>query len=130
MSPSPMPPPRSRARGDKIANKDDAAVTATARATIERNGNSPDSDILTPTSVIGARTAELAAGVLGVVVLLASEWVEVGSGLAEVSLRADTWGQRLLSLLLEVREEDGIGGERREGRGTLITLNLLLSAAS
>ena len=44
----------------------------------------------------------LAEGVFGVVVLLASEWVGVGSGLAEISMRAETWGNRLLALLLQV----------------------------
>ncbi|CAN0076673.1 unnamed protein product, partial [Ectocarpus sp. 12 AP-2014] len=77
-SPSPMPPPRSRARASLDSESGDASSAAAVRA--------------------------LAAGVFGVVVLLASEWVEVGSGLAEISMRADTWGNRLLASLLQVSE--------------------------
>lgn len=55
----------------------------------------------------------LAGGVFGVVVLLASDWVEVGSGLAEISMRADTWGNRLLALLVQVRGERGCKWKRR-----------------
>lgn len=59
------------------------------------------------------------------VVLLASEWVEVGSGLAEISLTVDTWGQRLLAVLLEV------GGRCDRGVGrvdhALLLLFLILS---
>ncbi|CAM9531234.1 unnamed protein product [Ectocarpus fasciculatus] len=76
-SPSPMPPPRSRARASLDNGSGDASTAAAVRA--------------------------LAGGVFGVVVLLASEWVEVGSGLAEISMRADTWGNRLLASLLQVR---------------------------
>lgn len=74
-----MPPPRSRARAS-LDSGDDASAAAAAAAEV------------------GA----LAGGVFGVVVLLASEWVEVGSGLAEISMRADTWGNRLLALLVQV----------------------------
>ena len=59
----------------------------------------------------------LAEGIFGVVVLLASEWVGVGSGLAEISMRAETWGNRLLALLLEVCAGERIGrGGDWEGR--------------
>ena len=85
-----MPPPRSRARAS-LDNGDGASAAAAAAAAA---------------AAVGA----LAGGVFGVVVLLASEWVEVGSGLAEISMRADTWGNRLLALLMQVR-----GGEGREG---------------
>lgn len=88
-SPSPLPPPRSKARGEKGAG----LVTADAPS----SGVSGSSDS-TVTAVTG--DVKLAEGLLGTVVLLAAEWVEVGSGLAEVSMRADTWGDRLLDILL------------------------------
>lgn len=94
-SPSPMPPPRSRPRGD-----DSVTVVVVEGGGV--NGGGADGDV----KAAGA----LAEGIIGVVVLLASEWVEVGSGLAEVSLRADTWGHRLLSLLLQVKGRGGGGG--------------------
>lgn len=62
-----------------------------------------------------AAATALAGSVFGVIVLLASEWVEVGSGLAEISMRADTWGNRLLALLIQVREVLKEGGGRGEG---------------
>lgn len=86
-SPSPMPPPRSRARSSLDGGDDASAVAAAAAAAAAE-----------ATAAVGA----LAGGVFGVVVLLASEWVEVGSGLAEISMRADTWGNRLLALLVQV----------------------------
>ena len=84
-----MPPPRSRARAS-LDNGDGASAAAAAAAAA---------------AAVGA----LAGGVFGVVVLLASEWVEVGSGLAEISMRADTWGNRLLALLMQVRGGEGRG---------------------
>ncbi|CAM9302189.1 unnamed protein product, partial [Ectocarpus sp. 4 AP-2014] len=92
-SPSPMPPPRSRARASLDNDSGDASSAAAVRA--------------------------LAGGVFGVVVLLASEWVEVGSGLAEISMRADTWGNRLLASLLQ--EDDG-----HEGQGQPSGVNAVL----
>lgn len=85
-----MPPPRSRARAS-LDNGDDAGAAAAAAAAA------------TAAAAAAAAVGALAGGVFGVVVLLASEWVEVGSGLAEISMRADTWGNRLLALLIRVR---------------------------
>lgn len=79
-SPSPMPPPRSRPRG--VRGGDRGCASPDPAASVAPAGG-------------GDRVA-LAKMIFGVVVLLASEWVEVGSGLAEVSLRGDVWGQRLL----------------------------------
>lgn len=100
-SPSPLPPPRSRARA--ISSNDDASSAAAAAAAAAE------------ASAAGAAMAVTLAGSLfGVVVLLASEWVEVGSGLAEISMRADTWGNRLLASLIEVR---GALKRGKRGRG-------------
>ncbi|CAM9742427.1 unnamed protein product, partial [Pylaiella littoralis] len=94
-SPSPLPPPRSRARA--ISSNDDASSAAAAAAAAAE------------ASAAGAAMAvTLAGSVFGVVVLLASEWVEVGSGLAEISMRADTWGNRLLASLIEEEDEGGV----------------------
>lgn len=124
-----MPPPRSRARGsnDDDGNKKHgngiegassdggdhtkysssplslAARASGASASGDANGNGggygDDEDVL-------------AERVLGVVLLLTSEWVEVGSGLAEISMRADTWGTCLSNmLLLQVRKGRGGGVE-------------------
>ncbi|CAB1097831.1 unnamed protein product [Ectocarpus sp. CCAP 1310/34] len=65
-------------------------------------GGGPAVDMVEEGGTPGAAAVRaLAGGVFGVVVLLASEWVEVGSGLAEISMRADTWGNRLLASLLQ-----------------------------
>ncbi|CAN0365764.1 unnamed protein product, partial [Ectocarpus sp. 12 AP-2014] len=103
-SPSPMPPPRSRARAS-LDNDGGDAGSAAAAATAAAAG--------------AAAVSALAGGVFGVVVLLASEWVEVGSGLAEISMRADTWGNRLLASLLQ--EDDG-----HEGQGQPSGVNAVL----
>lgn len=87
-SPSPIPPPRSRARASSTNEVSPAAAAAVAEAS----------------AAAAAAAMALAGSVFGVVVLLASEWVEVGSGLAEISMRADTWGNRLLALLIQVGE--------------------------
>lgn len=103
-----MPPPRSRARAS--SDKDDASAAAAAA--------------VAAASATAAAVGALAGSIFGVVVLLASEWVEVGSGLAEISMRADTWGNRLLALLIQVREvgmvlcwggEEGMDGWREGG---------------
>lgn len=100
-SPSPMPPPRSRARASLDNNNGDASSAAAVAAATET-----------------AAVRALAGGIFGVVVLLASEWVEVGSGLAEISMRADTWGNRLLASLLQVGTVRCNGSaESRRGRG-------------
>lgn len=91
-SPSPMPPPRSRARASSSDNDSDDGTAAAAAALAEAEA-----------AVAVTAAVSLAGGVFGVVVLLASEWVEVGSGLAEISMRADTWGNRLLAALTQVR---------------------------
>lgn len=88
-SPSPLPPPRSRARGDHTENASDFPATSSV-TTVDKG----ETDKLLATA--------LAEDVLGVVILLASEWVEVGSGLAEISMRADMWGDRLVALLFQV----------------------------
>ena len=86
-SPSPLPPPRSKPRGEEGVALVSARTPSVAA--ISSSAGAVDSTI-----------EELAEGILATVILLASEWVEVGSGLAEISMRADTWGDRLLDLLL------------------------------
>lgn len=90
-SPSPLPPPRSKSRGEE-----GAAGSVTADTPCSSVSGPSNSSV---TAVTG--DVKLAEGLLGTVVLLAAEWVEVGSGLAEVSMRADTWGDRLLDILLQ-----------------------------
>ncbi|CAN0089684.1 unnamed protein product, partial [Laminaria digitata] len=91
-SPSPLPPPRSRARSDAAGLSAPAAVCGGGDGGCGGDGAG------------GGGGSVLAEGVFGVVVLLASEWVGVGSGLAEISMRAETWGNRLLALLLQEEE--------------------------
>lgn len=101
-SPSPVPPPRSRARASNSKDKSTAMKGADGDDAASR------ALLLSPDEA----RAVLAEGVFGVVVLLASEWVEVGSGLAEISMRADTWGNHLLNMVLQVwREEGRMAGE-------------------
>lgn len=97
-----MPPPRSRARASLDNDSGDASSAATAAAAAAAGA---------------AAVRALAGGVFGVVVLLASEWVEVGSGLAEISMRADTWGNRLLASLLQVSEMTRFCGVPEGGGG-------------
>lgn len=89
-SPSPLPPPRSKARGEEGVGL------------VSADAPSPSVSGLSNSTVTAVtEDVKLAEGLLGTIVLLAAEWVEVGSGLAEVSMRADTWGDRLLDILLQ-----------------------------
>lgn len=91
-----MPPPRSRARSNNGAVSSSQADA--------KESSSGDASVIASSETDCRARLQLAEEIFGVVVLLASEWVEVGSGLAEVSLRADAWGQRLMVAVLgEVR---------------------------
>ncbi|CAN0400014.1 unnamed protein product, partial [Discosporangium mesarthrocarpum] len=93
-SPMPMPPPRSRARGGRGSGTDREHSGAATGNLSPRSRNGRTS------TLAQERRLRLAEGLFGVVLLLASEWVALGCGLAEISVRCNVWGQRLLSLLL------------------------------